>query len=122
MRVHSSSLGGFVTSDLATNLWVSSYVGEITSLQLSHLPKGGYSLIEVAVNNGSALQPSWLTKNEYKDVVYCVNEAFNGPNGTIATYKPSANGVLSQIDVQSTIIGPVSAIVYNGGKGLAAAH
>jgi hypothetical protein len=122
MRFHRLPLGSLVTSAVATNLWVSSYVGEIASLQLSCLPKGEYSLTEVAVNDGSAPQPSWLTKNEYNDVVYCVNEDFAGPNGTIASYKPSANGVLTQIDIHNTIIGPVSSVVYNNGTALAAAH
>ena len=122
MRFHRLPLGSLVTSAVATNLWVSSYVGEIASLQLSYLPKGGYSLTEVAVNDGSAPQPSWLTKNEYNDVVYCVNEDFGGPNGTIASYKPSGNGVLTQIDIHKTIIGPVSSVVYNNGTALAAAH
>jgi hypothetical protein len=122
MRLNRLPMGGLVTSAVATNLWVSSYMGEIASLQLSCLSKGEYSLTKVAVNDGSAPQPSWLTKNEYNDVVYCLNEDFAGPNGTIASYKPSANGVLTRIDIHNTIIGPVSSVVYNGGKALASAH
>jgi Lactonase, 7-bladed beta-propeller len=122
MRFNRLPLGSLATSAVATNLWVSSYTGDITSLHLSPLPKGGYSLIEVAINNGSAPQPSWLTKDECNGVIYCLNEAFSGPNGTIASYKASANGVLTQVDIHNTIIGPVSSVVYNGGKALAVAH
>lgn len=42
-----------MTSAVATNLYVSSYGGDITSLQLFQDSKGSYSLKTLAVNNGS---------------------------------------------------------------------
>jgi len=122
MKFQHLGLAGLVTSAVATNLYVSSYIGTVNSLQLSQNPKCGYSLIEVAVNNGSAPNPSYLTKNEYSDVVYCANEGLSTPNGSITTYKLSQSGILTEIDNPVTVDGPVSQVVYNGGKGLAAAH
>lgn len=124
-KMHVSALlplGGLVTSRLATNLYVSSYAGTITSLQLNQERDGSFSLSEVAVNDGSYPNPSWLTKDEYNDVVYCVDEGLTVPNGSLASYKTSASGVLTQIDRHTVISGPVSSIVYNGGKALAVAH
>jgi hypothetical protein len=115
-------LSGLVTSAAAVNLYVSSYAGTITSLQLNQASNGSYSLAQIAVNTGSAPNPSWLTKDEYNDVVYCADEGLTVPNGTLASYKTSASGELSQIDRHSVISGPVSSVVYNGGKGLAMAH
>jgi hypothetical protein len=114
-------LAGFTSSVAATNLYVSSYGGNITSLRLSASPHGGYTLETTALNDGSAPSPSWLTKDEYNDVIYCVDEALSGGNGSIASYKPSTDGTLTIIDRHATLNGPVSTVVYNEGKALAAA-
>ncbi|KAE8447697.1 hypothetical protein EG329_010504 [Mollisiaceae sp. DMI_Dod_QoI] len=122
MRLSQLSLGGFVSSALATNLWISSYAGNITSVQFTQSPSGAYSLKAVSTNDGCAPQASWLTKDEYNDAVYCVEEGFAGPNGTISSYKTSASGELTLIDKHSTIDGPVATVIYNGGKALVNAH
>jgi hypothetical protein len=122
VRLSNLFLGSLVTRGLATNLYVSSYAGTITSLQLNHEGKGLYSLTEVDVNTGSQPNPSWLMKDEHNDVLYCVDEGLTVPNGSLASYKTSKSGELSQIDRHSVINGPVSSVVYNGGKALALAH
>jgi hypothetical protein len=113
---------GLVTSGATINLYVSSYVGTITSLQLSQHRNGSYSLNTVAVNHGSEPSPSWLTKDEFNDFIYCVDEGLSVPNGSLASYKTSKEGKLTQIDRHSVIKGPVSSIVFNAGKALAVAH
>lgn len=120
--LHLLPLGSLVTSSLATNLYVSSYAGTITSLQLTRLGDDSFSLTEVDVNTGSQPNPSWLTKDEYNDVVYCVDEGLTVPNGSLASYRTSASGKLSQIDRHSVISGPVSSVVYNRGEALVVAH
>ncbi|KIN00255.1 hypothetical protein OIDMADRAFT_125399 [Oidiodendron maius Zn] len=115
-------LSGLVTSVAAVNLYVSSYAGTITSLQLTQDTNGSYSLSQVAVNEDSAPNPSWLTKDEYNDIIYCVDEGLTVPNGSLASYKTSPSGELTKIDRHTVISGPVSSVVYNGGKGLALAH
>lgn len=105
-----------------SNLYVSSYAGTITSLQLSQSSSGSYSLTQVAVNEGSAPNPSWLTKDENNGIIYCLDEGLAVPNGSLASYKTSPSGELTQVDRHSVISGPVSSVVYNGGKALAMAH
>ncbi|KAL3419776.1 YkgB protein [Phlyctema vagabunda] len=122
MRFH-LSLGSLVTSTaLATNIYVSSYIGTITSLQLSQSAYGGYSLKTVAVNTGSAPNPSWITLDSKKRVLYCVDEGLTVPVGSLSSYSVSASGALTQKNRQSVVGGPVSSVIYNGGKGLALAH
>jgi hypothetical protein len=116
------SLAGLTTSVAATNLYVSSYGGNITSLKLSALPQGGYSFETIATINGSAPQPSWLTRDEFTGAIYEVDEVYAGTNSTIASYKASTDGQLTIINRQSTINGPVHTAVYNEGKALVAAH
>lgn len=122
MRFSRIPLSGLVTSAAATNLYVSSYIGTITTLQLSQCANGSYTLTSVAVNNGSAPSPSWLTLDGDNGVVYCLDEGLTTPNGSIASYATSPSGELTQIDRHTVISGPVSSVVYNGGKALAAAH
>lgn len=122
MRFSKVPLSGLVASGAAVNLYVSSYIGTITSLQLSQDAAGLYSLSQVAVNEGSAPSPAWLTLNEESRVLYALDEGLYIPNGSIASYKTSPSGELTQIDRLDTIWGPVSSVIYNEGKALAVAH
>lgn len=74
-------LSSLVTSTVATNLYVSSYIGTITSLRLTESSNGSYSLRQVAVNKGSEPNPSWLTKDHYNNIIYCADEGLTVPNG-----------------------------------------
>lgn len=122
MRSQHFFLSGLAASATATNLWVSSYAGTVTSLQLTALPAGGYSLSTTAVNTGCGGSASWLEKNEQYDVVYCVDEGLNTPNGSVSSFQIQTSGALTPIDKHSSLPGPVASIVYNGGKALAVAH
>ncbi|TVY25477.1 putative 6-phosphogluconolactonase [Lachnellula hyalina] len=122
MRWQHLPLGGLVASSVAVNLYVSSYIGTITTLSLCQDANGNYSLTTIAANNGSAPSPSWLEKDGYNGIIYGLDEGLTGPNGSISSYKTPGSGVLKQIDRHVTLGGPVSSIVYNGGKALAVAH
>lgn len=123
MRLSTSvPLSALVTSTVATNLYVSSYLGNVTTLHLSKSAEGAYSLESASVNNECGPSPSWLTRNENNGVIYCLDENWAGPNGTVFTYKASESGELTQVDKHVTLGGPVSGVVYNKGKAYAVAH
>lgn len=122
MRFSQLTLSTLVTSVAATNLYVSSYSGNITTLKLSRDSYGSYSLSATAVNEGCSPSASWLTKDEGNGIVYCVDEGFTSPNGTISSFSTSPAGDLTQLDHHLTLGGPVSSVVYNGGEGVAVAH
>lgn len=127
MRISSLPLGSLVTSTVAavattTNLFVSSYAGTISTLLLSPETIGGYSLTTTAVNTVAATNPSFLTRDELNGIVYSVDEGFSGPNGSVSSYSSSKSGKLTLLGRTVTLGGPVSSVVYNGGKGLALAH
>lgn len=63
-----------------------------------------------------------MEKDRYNGIIYGLDEGLTGPNGSISSYKTSESGELTQIDRHVTLGGPVSSIVYNGGKGIAVAH
>ncbi|PVH82062.1 3-carboxymuconate cyclase-like protein-like protein [Cadophora sp. DSE1049] len=126
MRFSQIPLGGLVTSTVAavatTNLFVSSYSGTISTLLLSPEAIGGYSLKTVSVNTVAQTSPSWLTRDELNGVVYSTDEGFFGPNGSVSAYSASDSGELTLLGRSISVGGPVSSVVYNGGKGLALAH
>jgi hypothetical protein len=119
------TLAGLAGSQAAAvTLWATAYNGGVFSLNLAQ-NKGGYTLTEAAIPGGSTacgIDASWLTKDKYNDVVYCVDEAWGLANGTITSFKPTANGSLALFDTESTLASPVATVVYNGGAALVAAH
>ena len=109
----------------AVTLWATAYNGGVYSLNLDQEDQGGYTLTGAAIPGGSTacgVDASWLTKDKYNDVVYCVDEAWGLANGTINSFKPTANGSLALFDKESTLASPVATVVYNGGAALVAAH
>jgi 6-phosphogluconolactonase (cycloisomerase 2 family) len=105
----------------ATHLYVSSFTGAITTLELSR--ENGYSLKAVAVDHSAPLNTTWLLLNKPKGLLYSLEEGSDGHQiGFLATYKTSASGVLTQINRQSTVGGPVHQALYNSGKAMAVPH
>jgi hypothetical protein len=113
-----------VSAALTTNLFVSSYIGTITTLQLSQYTNGSYSLKSLSVNNETTDNPAWLMKDPYNQVLYCANEFLSDTvsDGSISAYKIGDGGVLTLLEKQETVNGPVNTVLFNGGKNMAAAH
>jgi len=115
-------VAGVANTVSATNLYVSSYIGTITTISLEQSSEGKYSLQNVSVNLGSLPNPSWDTLDRENRVVYCVDENLSGGNGSVASYSTSSSGTLTRIDRHATLGGPVHSAVYNHNKSLALAH
>ncbi len=111
----------------AVIVYVTSYSGTLTSLNVT-LPAAGSNSTAakidwLAVNKGCAPQASWLTLDKPNGILYCLDESFGNPNGSLSSYKTSANGTLTQLKRVETPSGPVAAVIYGeGGKGLAVAE
>lgn len=109
----------------AVNLWATSYGGGVATLNLWQGGPGQYALNVTAFLNGTTScgpEASWLTKYSAKNVVYCVDEAWGQPNGSVTSFNISKDGTLALFDTQVTLGSPVSTVVYNDGKALAVAH
>ncbi|KAH7238237.1 Lactonase, 7-bladed beta-propeller-domain-containing protein [Fusarium tricinctum] len=107
-------------------LYVASYSGLVTTLNLS---LAGYrdtplELEALATTDGCAGSPSWLTLNWHKGVLYCLDEGLrDGKNGSLTSFATSENGTLTPLAKVSTILGPVSAVMFGDWNyGLAVAH
>ncbi|KAF7947763.1 hypothetical protein EAE96_008842 [Botrytis aclada] len=112
----------FVNGTITANLFVSSYIGTISTLQLSKSVNGSYSLNTLSVNNVTRDNPSWLHKDPKNGILYCLNEGLSVSNGSISSFTIAENGTLSLLGNGLTISGPVSSVLFNGGKAMAAAH
>lgn len=108
----------------ATNLFVSSYAGNITSLSLTE-SGGNYNLEKTFYNPGCAPNPSWLTLDVDRGELYCLDEGLTVPNGTLSSYLVNPDGSLKQVQKADTVSGPVSGVIFgnpSGNRSIALAH
>lgn len=109
----------------ATNLFVASYAGNITTLSLTEA-NGSYSLDPIFYNSGCAPNPSWLTLDSNHGILYCLDEGLEVTNGTLSSFVINQNGSLELVQKADTINGPVSGIIYDnpgtGKRAIALAH
>ena len=106
----------------ATLLYVASYSGTVTTLNLT-IPSGSPSLRSVASSPGCGSDPSWLTLDKATSTLYCLNEGRSSPNGSLASFGTNLSGSLTLKSSVTTPDGPVSAVIYGkGGSGIALAE
>lgn len=108
----------------ATTIFVSSYAGTVNTLSLTE-QGGNYTLSQVAVSNDCAPNPSWLTLDANRGLLFCLNEGLETVNGSLSSYTISLNGSLTHVQNSTTISGPVSGIIYGepaGRRAIALAH
>ncbi|KAL2351512.1 Lactonase, 7-bladed beta-propeller-domain-containing protein [Cryomyces antarcticus] len=108
----------------ATNLFVASYAGNITTLSLTER-KGAYQLQKTHYNQGCGPNPSWLTLDFDRSTLYCMDEGLTVPNGSLSSYHTSPDGMLTQIQKAATISSPVSGVIFgdaSGQRAIALAH
>lgn len=106
----------------ASLLYVASYSGYVSTLNLTDDGSGAKTLEAVAESDGCSTAPSWLTLDKEKAVLYCLDEGFGTwPNGSFVSLQTNDDGSLTLLDKEVTINGPVSAVPF-GESGIAVAH
>lgn len=108
----------------ATNLFVSSYSGDVTTLALSD-SNGTYSLNATSSDPNCGPSPAWLTLDASRGTLYCLNEGLTSPNGSMSTFTINRDGSLKHVQNSTTISGPVSGVIYGdpaGDRSIALAH
>ncbi|KAK3385164.1 YkgB protein [Podospora didyma] len=88
----------------------------VTSL---HLNGSALSVVSKSYDCGS--EPTWLTLDSSNKVLYCLNEGWGGA-ASITSYKPSADGILSKLNVLPVLKSPVASTLFgpkNGGLAVA---
>jgi 6-phosphogluconolactonase (cycloisomerase 2 family) len=108
----------------ATNLYIADYSGQLTTVSLTE-SKGNYSISQTSVDHHCAPNPSWLTIDPNRGLLFCLNEGLQTVNGSLSSYTIGSNGALKHIKNATTINGPVSGVIYgnpSGQRGLVLAH
>ncbi|OJJ84116.1 uncharacterized protein ASPGLDRAFT_66409 [Aspergillus glaucus CBS 516.65] len=112
---------------MASRLYAASYAGIVSTLSLAPASNGTGNLSVIAEFTSCGPSPSWLMLDGPHDILYCLDEGLNVPNGSIASFHTNANGSLTPIKHIETISGPVMSVLYSapgvpGRKFIAVAH
>jgi len=108
-----------------TMIYVSSYSGNITTVEVT--PNGNRSVLleTIHMNPGCAPNPSWLTLDQHTSTLYCADEGLSTPtNATFSSFQtsPYRNGTISLLSRITTLNGGVYSKIYGSGNVLAIAH
>lgn len=88
---------------------------------LTTLNLKGSDLTTVSKSYDCGSEPTWLTLDSAKSVLYCLNEGWGG-NASITSYKTGADGSLTKLDILPALKSPVAATLYGtNNSGLAVA-
>lgn len=108
----------------ATNLFVSDYGGTVSTYSLT-AKNGNYSLKSIYTTQECAPNPSWLTLDANRGLLFCLNEGLETVNGSLSSFTINSDGTLNHIKNETTISGPVHGVIYGeaaGQRGIALAH
>lgn len=106
----------------STLLYAASHAGTVTTLDLQTSSESGATLEAISTTTECAANPSWLTLDQSKSLLYCADRGLTNPNGTLVSFSKSADGTLTPLGKLPTIKGAVSSVVYGkGGGGIALA-
>ena len=125
MLLNTFFITALVAGASATKLYVSSYAGTITTLDLAE-SNGKYSLNKLYSHNGCQPNASWITLDTQHSNLYCLDEGTVSGYGTLNSFKLNEdNGTLTQVNRSMTVDAPVNSAIYtspNGSQLLAVAH
>jgi 6-phosphogluconolactonase (cycloisomerase 2 family) len=108
----------------ATDLFVSSYAGNVTTLALGYT-NGSYSLKTTSASSECGPNPAWLNLDAPRGTLYCLNEGLTTPNGSLSSFTINGDGSLKHVQNTTTLNGPVSGVIYgraSGDRSIALAH
>lgn len=106
---------------LSQRLYVSSYGGNVTTLDFKHR-NDSCILRPVVTTNGCSPSPSWLELDHKTKTLYCVDEGNPTRNATVSSFLTTGNGTLVLQGKATTPIGGVSSVIFGNGTMMALAH
>ncbi|KAI9646398.1 hypothetical protein NHQ30_004390 [Ciborinia camelliae] len=119
----SSLILAFASSQaLAYRLFAASYAGTVSTLSLTEASSGDYSLDLVATSTACTANPSWLTLDHERDVLFCADRGISAKNGTVNSLQIQSDGSLVALDRIETPVGAASTVMYANNTALALAY
>lgn len=115
-------ISGLASICAASRLYVSSYDGNITTLDVT-TSASGVSLMWVNATDGCKPKPSWLELDSKTSTLYCIDEGdWDSTESTVSSYRVNQDGSLIQNSKIPIPAGGVSSTVYANGSALAISH
>ncbi|KNG79983.1 hypothetical protein ANOM_011734, partial [Aspergillus nomiae NRRL 13137] len=105
----------FGASSTASKVYTASYAGAVTTLEFGR-SDSGYELTTISNTTDCGPNPSWLMLDADKNLLVCLDEGLNGPNGTLTSFEVDSDGSLSKIHHLETVLGPVQSHLYSAGN------
>ncbi|KID71044.1 3-carboxymuconate cyclase, partial [Metarhizium hybridum] len=97
----------------ANVLYVSSYSGKVTTLDLNSAISPSYRasdnvpvLKAISSTDGCAVSPSCLTLDHAHSTLFCIDEALPSDKGSLSSFKTNSNGSLTALNKAVTLGGP----------------
>jgi hypothetical protein len=120
---HFLTLFAIVSHCSASHLFVASYNGIVSTLDLSQsLDTTSYTLNVIAASSGCAGNSSWLTLDKPRGLLYCLDRGLTSANGSLNVLEIQENGVLVPVDRIPTPVGAASSVLYADNQALAVAY
>jgi 6-phosphogluconolactonase (cycloisomerase 2 family) len=108
------------TAVSAEVLYASSYNDH--SVTVLNLDSAKGTLTAASRNYDCGSEPTWLTLDHAKSLLYCLNEGWGG-KASITSYKTNADGSLVTLNVLPVLKSPVASTLYGpSNSGLAVAY
>ena len=102
-------------------LFLISYQGTITTLRLSEGPSPEDSLREVATSRACEPNPSWLSLDASRRVLYCTEGGMVSGMGSLKAFNILPDGTIAETSEVQTPKGAAHHILYNSEKTMVAA-
>jgi len=144
------ALASLPTPSSATLLYVASYAGTITTLNLTVSGNGAPAAapaagaeIDLCGTEGAGIvaprkeatvavmetvskveglgSPAWLTLDHESSMLYCMDEGLTKSYGSVSSFSTGPDGILEKVSTLNTLQGPVSAVAFGAGR-MAVAH
>lgn len=103
-------------------LFLISYRGTISTLALSEQPAAGDSLREIATTRACEPNPSWISLDASRRVLYCTEGGMVTGTGALKAFRIEPDGTLTEASSVKTPKGAAHHVLYNNGNTLFAAY
>ena len=104
------------------HLFVASYNGTISTLELIQDASNNYSLGIIASTTICGPNPSWITLDLARDVLYCTEPGMKTGAGTLYSFSVQPDGSLILLDSLATPIGAAHFALHSHNQALAVAY
>ena len=103
-------------------LFVTSYEGVITTLELSTKSSGAKSLETIATCTNLGPHPSWLVMDAKRNLIWCTEAGMLTGNGTLWALSIQNDGSLLTVGSLSTPKGAAHAAIYGDNSSFAISY